>query len=115
MSKNVLVVGSINVDYVINTDRLPKLGETITGHDFAMNFGGKGANQAVAIAKAGCKVKMLGAVGTEGQTKTKPASADATKAVNTITGEELVLFFDRNVETLKGIIACAEKSAGARS
>ena len=63
MSKNVLVVGSINVDYVINTERLPKLGETITGSSFSMNFGGKGANQAVAIAKAGCKVKMLGAVG----------------------------------------------------
>ncbi len=63
MSKKVLVVGSINVDYVIRTDRLPKLGETITGNDFAMNFGGKGANQAVAIAKAGCDVKMLGAVG----------------------------------------------------
>ena len=56
MSKNVLVVGSINVDYVINTDRLPKLGETITGRDFAMNFGGKGANQAAALAKAGCSV-----------------------------------------------------------
>ena len=65
MSKNVLVVGSINVDYVINTDRLPKLGETITGRDFAMNFGGKGANQAAALAKAGCSVKMLGAVGTD--------------------------------------------------
>jgi len=65
MSKNVLVVGSINVDYVINTDRLPKLGETITGHSFSMNFGGKGANQAVALAKAGCSVKMLGAVGND--------------------------------------------------
>ena len=65
MSKHVLVVGSINVDYVIHTNRLPKLGETITGDSFAMNFGGKGVNQAVAIAKAGCEVKMLGAVGTD--------------------------------------------------
>ncbi|MBQ8817383.1 MAG: ribokinase [Clostridia bacterium] len=63
MSKNILVIGSINVDYVTHTDRLPKLGETIMGSDFAMNFGGKGANQAVAIAKSGCAVKMLGAVG----------------------------------------------------
>ncbi len=63
MSKHILVVGSINVDYVIHTERLPKLGETITGSDFAMNFGGKGANQAVALAKAGCEVRMLGAVG----------------------------------------------------
>ncbi len=65
MSKHVLVVGSINVDYVIHTARIPQLGETLTGSDFAMNFGGKGANQAVALAKAGCDVKMLGAVGTD--------------------------------------------------
>lgn len=65
MSKNVLVIGSINVDYVIHTERLPKLGETLTGSDFAMNFGGKGANQAVALAKTGCRVKMLGAVGND--------------------------------------------------
>ncbi len=63
--KNVLVIGSINVDYVIHTERLPKLGETLTGSDFAMNFGGKGANQAIALAKTGCNVKMLGAVGTD--------------------------------------------------
>ncbi len=63
MSKRVLVVGSINVDYVIHTPRLPKLGETISGDGFSVNCGGKGANQAVAIAKLGTKVKMLGAVG----------------------------------------------------
>ena len=63
MSRHILVIGSINVDYVIQTERLPKLGETLTGSDFAMNFGGKGANQAVALAKTGCEVKMLGAVG----------------------------------------------------
>ncbi|MBQ9121086.1 MAG: ribokinase [Clostridia bacterium] len=59
----VLVVGSINVDYVIETDRLPILGETLVGKGFSMNFGGKGANQAVALARAGCEVTMLGAVG----------------------------------------------------
>ena len=47
----------------------------------------------------------------EGQTKTKLASADATKAVFTVTGDELQLYFDRNVEVLKGVIGCAEKSA----
>ena len=50
----------------------------------------------------------------EGQTKTKLASADATKAVFSICGEELQLFFDRNLEVLKSIIACAEKSAKIR-
>ena len=50
----------------------------------------------------------------EGQTKTKLASADATKAVFTVTGDQLQLYFDRNVEVLKGVIGCAEKSAKIR-
>ncbi|MCI7262406.1 MAG: DNA gyrase subunit B [Clostridium sp.] len=50
----------------------------------------------------------------EGQTKTKLASADAAKAVNTVAGDALQLYFDRNVEILKSIISCAEKSAKIR-
>lgn len=50
----------------------------------------------------------------EGQTKTKLASANATKAVFSVTGDELQLYFDRNLEVLKAIIACAEKSAKIR-
>ena len=50
----------------------------------------------------------------EGQTKTKLASADAAKAVFSVTGDELQLYFDRNLEVLKAIIACAEKSAKIR-
>jgi ribokinase len=61
--KNILVVGSINMDLVIKTDKQPKMGETILGYDFMSSLGGKGANQAVACAKLGGKVKMLGCVG----------------------------------------------------
>ena len=50
----------------------------------------------------------------EGQTKTKLASADATKAVFTVTGDELSRYFDRNLEVLKAVISCAEKSAKIR-
>ena len=50
----------------------------------------------------------------EGQTKTKLASADATKAVFSVTGDELSRYHDRNQEVLKGIIGCAEKSAKIR-
>ena len=50
----------------------------------------------------------------EGQTKTKLASADATKAVFTVAGDELQRYFDRNLEVLKGVIGCAEKSAKIR-
>lgn len=50
----------------------------------------------------------------EGQTKTKLASADATKAVANVVGDELSRFFDRNIDIIKDIIACAEKSAKIR-
>jgi ribokinase len=59
----VTVVGSINVDLVVEVERLPARGETVTGGTFARRGGGKGANQAVAAARAGAPVRMVGAVG----------------------------------------------------
>lgn len=59
----VVVVGSINVDLVLRVDRLPAPGETVTGGTFEQNGGGKGANQAVAAARAGAEVRLVGAVG----------------------------------------------------
>ena len=50
----------------------------------------------------------------EGQTKTKLDNQDASKVVSKVTGEEIVRFFDRNLETLKSIISCAEKAAKIR-
>lgn len=63
--KKFLVIGSANADLLIHTQRMPKLGETITGSDFSINSGGKGLNQAVAIAKLGGEVTFLGAVGAD--------------------------------------------------
>ncbi len=63
---NVLVVGSINMDMVIKTPRLPKLGETLTGSGFDTIPGGKGANQAVALGKlseGNSNISMVGCVG----------------------------------------------------
>lgn len=64
--KNILVVGSINMDMVINIDRVPHIGETISGNGFMIVPGGKGSNQAVACAKLGGQTKMLGCVGVGG-------------------------------------------------
>lgn len=63
--KNIYVVGSINTDLVINTPYIPKAGETLTGSGFFTAHGGKGANQAVAAARLGGKVKMCGCVGND--------------------------------------------------
>ena len=61
----VIVVGSLNVDLVMRLPRLPVAGETVLGGVLARHHGGKGANQAVAAARAGARVAMIGAVGRE--------------------------------------------------
>ncbi len=61
--KPILVVGSLNMDFVVQTETLPLPGETIKGRDFSMIPGGKGANQAVAATRLGGSVRMVGRVG----------------------------------------------------
>jgi ribokinase len=59
----VAVIGSLNIDVVAFVERIPKVGETLTGKRFRESFGGKGANQAVAIAKLGVPINMVGCIG----------------------------------------------------
>src|SRR4029079_10564532 len=59
----VAVVGSLNIDLVAYTSRVPSAGETVIGERFQMGFGGKGANQAVMAARLGARVAMVGALG----------------------------------------------------
>lgn len=66
MPKEIVVVGSLNLDLVANVQRHPKVGETITGTNFQRFIGGKGANQAVAAALLGGHVHMIGRHGTDG-------------------------------------------------
>ena len=60
--RDVIVVGSINVDLVVRAS-LPGAGETVSGGTFERHFGGKGANQAVAAARLGARATLVGAVG----------------------------------------------------
>ncbi len=65
MRANIAVVGSLNMDLVVRSPRIPQPGETIIGSDFQTVSGGKGANQAVAAARLGGQVFMIGRVGTD--------------------------------------------------
>jgi ribokinase len=63
MAGKVVVVGSSNIDLIMKMERLPRPGETVTEAEFAQVFGGKGANQAVAAARAGGDVAFVSCVG----------------------------------------------------
>ena len=64
MYKNIraAVVGSINMDLILNMKKVPEVGENVLGTDYGYANGGKGANQATALAKLGARVKMIGKV-----------------------------------------------------
>jgi len=88
--KPIVVVGSINMDLVARTPRIPLAGQTLIGSSFTTTPGGKGANQAVAIARLGYPVHMIGAVGKDvfGQSlldNLADAGVD-THAVSTVAG-----------------------------
>jgi ribokinase len=63
----VWVVGSVNADLIVRTERLPGRGETVAGSGVAHGLGGKGANQAVAAARMGAEVHFVGAVGDDAE------------------------------------------------
>jgi ribokinase len=58
-----VVIGNANVDLTTYVQRAPEVGETVLGHDFSIGMGGKGANQAVAAARAGAQVSFIGRIG----------------------------------------------------
>jgi ribokinase len=94
----ITVFGSINMDLIATTPRLPKPGETLAGTGFTTAAGGKGANQALAATRAGAKVRMAGAVGsdafaTDALALMKDAGTDlsAVKVVDDATGTAHIL------------------------
>lgn len=62
---SIVVVGSLNVDHTLRVPRIPAPGETLTSRSLLTCFGGKGANQAVAAARAGAEVSLIGCVGVD--------------------------------------------------
>ncbi len=73
----ILVFGSINIDLVVPVERLPRPGETVLGPGYTLVPGGKGANQALAAARAGSQVQLIGRVGRDGFADVALAELDA--------------------------------------
>ena len=65
MSSNIVVIGSSNIDLIMQVKQLPKPGETVTGGIFNQMHGGKGANQAVGAARSGAEVTFISCLGTD--------------------------------------------------
>lgn len=102
--KNICVIGSLNMDLVVNVDTMPKPGQTIIGSNFKEVPGGKGANQAVAMARLNGNVSMIGKVGEDGFGQTlinslKNDKVDTTyiKTTNGATGVALITV-DKNAQ-----------------
>jgi len=91
----IAVLGSANLDLVVTVDRAPALGETVTGSSFRSIPGGKGANQALAAARAGGDVRFLGAVGGD------------------VHGEQLRVVLDQAGVDVSGLVTVAEPTGTA--
>ncbi|WEK54609.1 MAG: ribokinase [Candidatus Cohnella colombiensis] len=87
----IVVIGSLNMDIVIEADRQPQMGETILGNKITFLPGGKGANQAVALARLGARTVMIGAVGNDAFGQQMIASLDRegvdTSGIKIVDGE----------------------------
>lgn len=91
---SLIVFGSINLDLVAKTPRLPLAGETILGHHFYQSPGGKGANQAVATARLGVKTYLIGRVG------------------NDSFGQDLLTHLEKNGVDTKGVTIDSDSHSG---
>ena len=76
MGRRILNFGALNIDHVYQVDHISRPGETLVGSNYARFAGGKGANQSVAIARAGGSVAHVGKVGTEGQWMVRNMQSD---------------------------------------
>lgn len=102
-----LVVGSINSDLILRTPRLPKAGESLIGTEYRSVAGGKGANQAVAIARLGCAATLVGRTGVDpaGETLIAQLRADRVRTE----------FVERSTSTPTGLAVVTIDDAGENS
>ena len=114
MSKQILVLGSINIDHVLRVDRFPKPGQTVTGTSYSTMSGGKGANQAVACARLGGNTHMLASIGQDdlGREIVQQLSEEGidTSAITEVDGADTgiaLIFVNEKGENMIGIASGA--------
>jgi ribokinase len=129
MTGKVCVVGSLNLDLVARCRRLPSVGETVMGDDYFEAAGGKGLNQAVAAARAGAEVTMIGALGADDAGRALRAVMDAegidaqgvADVEGTPTGRAMIAVADGGANSIivvagaNALVDAAEVSLGAAS
>ena len=109
---NLVVLGSINADHILNLESFPTPGETVTGNQYQVAFGGKGANQAVAAGRSGAKIAFIACTGDDdtGERVRKQLASDNIDIapVSVVEGESTgVIFVNAEGENVIGIHAGA--------
>lgn len=109
MRKPIIVVGSVNLDLVATAERVPLPGETLIGREFFTFHGGKGANQAVAVARLGYPVSMIGKVGDDafgpGLKKALRKAGVSVRGVTTAKGSSGVALINIGADGQNSIVA----------
>lgn len=117
-NKQILVIGSVNVDHFIRVENLPKPGETVLGNQYDIVGGGKGANQAVACARLGGDTRFIANVGSDafGASMVEQFAEDGidVSLIKTVesekTGVALIFVEDQHAENVIGIVGGANNS-----
>jgi ribokinase len=111
---NLVVLGSINADHILNLESFPRPGETVTGNQYQVAFGGKGANQAVAAGRSGANISFIACTGDDdtGERVRKQLASDNIDVdpVSVIAGESTgvaLIFVNSEGENVIGIHAGA--------
>ncbi len=105
-SPTIVVLGSVNMDLVTTTARRPAPGETVLGTEFATVPGGKGANQAIAAARSGARVRFLGAIGDD---------AFGTELAGTLSAAGVDITLLRRVDGASGVASIVVDGTGENS
>jgi ribokinase len=117
----IVVVGSANTDMVVKTERIPGPGETVIGGEFMMAAGGKGANQAVAAARAGARVSFVARIGSDpfgdaamGRFRTDSIDTQFVTRSRTRPGGVALILVDRHGENLISVAPGSNDELTAR-